>query len=378
MTSNHLFEGPDVPPDAVDWIRANPYEAKQVLEGIERAGDSDTPEHHPTPVLEWANSGDTAFPKPILGCAKMGGAILSEGEVCVLSAAGGAGKSTLAASIALSVAVIEDNLPEPIELEGEIFHGYGGPVVYATYEDPPSVIKWRLRELAKQWDQKRCQQQFTSALGRVGVVSMRGWPLYGPLGDRASYNTVPGRLTGWHHLWNLVKEAKPILIIIDPALTAFVGEANSPTQAMSFLDSLSSEAGRKAAGVLLLAHSNKSSRSEMADPFHPGMVSGTGAWTDHVRGVLTMGEHTPKSPGAGRANRGTHGDEVETFPVLRVYKANWGAQRITIRLKPQLAQNGQTPVGFAAGSDWGYGAEPKMAQPQQQSPRGQEDFNDFA
>ena len=37
------------------------------------------------------------------------------------------------------------------------------------------------------------------------------------------------------------------LIIIDPALTAFVGEANSPTQAMAFLDALSSEARQKKA-----------------------------------------------------------------------------------------------------------------------------------
>ena len=358
MTSNP-FEGPEVPPDAIDWIRANPHEARRVLEDIEWADDPDAPETQSPPVLEWAHEGEVTFPRPILGCAKMGGAVLSEGEICVLSAAGGTGKSTLAVSIALSIAMADESLHEPMELKGGLFHGFGGPVVYATYEDPPSVIKWKLRELAKLWDEpSNTMQQATGALNRVGVVSMRGWPIYGPVGDRASYNTVPGRLAGWDHLWKLVDEAKPVLLIIDPALTAFVGEANSPTQAMAFLDALSSEVGKRRAGAFVLAHSTKSSRSEKTDPFHPGMVSGTGAWTDHVRGVLTMGEFSRKIPGSGRPERGSQDDSTESMPVLRVYKANWGPQRITVRLEPEIAKGSSTPLGFVATSPWGHGPAP--------------------
>ena len=29
---------------------------------------------------------------------------------------------------------------------------------------------------------------------------MRRYPLYDPVGERASYNTVPGKLPGWHQL----------------------------------------------------------------------------------------------------------------------------------------------------------------------------------
>ena len=376
MTNNH-FEGQEVPPDAVDWIRANPHDARRVLEGIEWANDPHTPELHSPPVLEWAHEGEAKFPKPILGCAKMGGAILSEGEICVLSAAGGIGKSTLAASIALSVAAADD-LHEPMELEGGLFHGFGGTVVYATYEDPPSVIKSRLRRLAKQWDQRfQDGHSFTDALCRVGIVSMRGWPLYGPVGDRASYNSVPGRMPGWHHLWDLVRHSQPILLIIDPALTAFVGEANSPTQVMAFLDTLSSQAGKRKAGMLLLAHSTKSSRSERTDPFHPGMVSGTGAWTDHVRGVLTMGEH----------KRDSQDHEKEAMLVLRVYKANWGPQRITVRLQPVTDDGDDAPMGFVADGPWSYGSDPGAHQSHYQTHRSENniatpmskgDFNDFA
>ena len=357
-----IFEGLEVPPDAVDWVRANPDEARRALREIERADHPDAPEPQAPPFLEWAHEGSAEFPKPILGCAGMSGAVLSEGEICVLSAAGGTGKSTLAVSTALSVAMVEGDLNKPVPLMGSIFHGYGGTVVYATYEDPPSVIRWKLRELAKLWDSEK-DTRATDALKKVGIISMRGWPLYGPIGDHASYNTVPGRMPGWDHLWELVDEAEPTLLIIDPALTAFVGEANSPTQAMSFLDALSSEAGKRQAGILMLAHSTKSSRSSRSDPFHPGMVSGTGAWTDHVRGVLTMGQYNPSmsdSPQrpSGQSRQGGQDDKGEEMPVLRVYKANWGPSRITVGLTPTTALGNSTPLGFTAWSSWARGEAP--------------------
>ena len=384
MTSKaDQFEGREVPPDAEDWIRANPHKARRILEDIERENDPDTPAVRPPPVLEWAHEGEVKLPKPILGCARMSGAVLSEGEICVLSAGGGTGKSTLAVSIALSVAAADDNAHEPMELKGELFHGFGGKVVYATYEDPPSVLTWKLRELAKRWDKDSGDNgRFTDALQRVAVVSMRGWPLYGPVGDRASYNSVPGTLPGWDHLWKLVDEAKPILVIIDPALTAFVGDANSGGQVMAFLDTLSTEVAKRRAGVFQATHSTKSSRSDRADPFHPGMVSGTGAWTDHVRGVLTMGEHKRKIPGTGRPKRGKQDDEEETMLVLRVYKANWGPQRITVRLNPVTAAEGAAPVGFEAAGPWVRGAEPgshrsPRSQQNGAAPADQEVFDEF-
>jgi hypothetical protein len=361
MTASNPFEGENVPPDAEDWIRANPYEARRILEEMSAA---DAPADAPT--LEWADKGDAAFPKAILGCAGMGGAVLSEGEVCVLSAAGGAGKSTLAVSTALSIAMADEDLHEPMPLASGIFHGTGGKVLYASYEDPTAVLRWKLQSLASLWDYDAKAKHHgcaTSALNRVGLVSMRGWPLYGPVGDRASYNTVPGRLAGWQHLWKLADEVSPILIIVDPALTAFVGEANSPTQAMAFLDALSSEAGKRQAGVLLLAHSTKSSRAAHADPFHPGMVSGTGAWTDHVRGVLTMGEYALKSQGSGFPEHGSADGETVTVPVLRVYKANWGPTHLTLKLLSETPQKDSTPIGFVADGPWGHGQIPGKLQP---------------
>ena len=44
------------------------------------------------------------IPRPVLRAAGLGGALLSEGSVCLLSGAGGAAKSTLASTLALDVA----------------------------------------------------------------------------------------------------------------------------------------------------------------------------------------------------------------------------------------------------------------------------------
>ena len=224
------------------------------------------------------------------------------------------------------------------------------------------MIRWKLRELAKLWDSEK-DNEATTALKKVAIISMRGWPLYGPIGQNASYSTVPGQMPGWNHLWKAVDHVTPLLIIIDPALTAFVGEANSPTQAMSFLDALSSEAGKYGAGILLLAHSTKSSRSSRSDPFHPGMVSGTGAWTDHVRGVLTMGQYNPNmsdSPekSSRKSRQGGQDDKMKETSVLRVYKANWGPSRITLALTPTTAPGNSTPLGFIASSSWARGEAP--------------------
>ena len=126
MTSSNPFEGEEVPPDAEDWIRANPHEAAEYWRTS--SGRTTLRPMNPSRLqsLEWAHEGDVKFPKPILGCAKDGGSNTLEGEICVLSAAGGAGKSTLAVSIALSVAAAEDNAHEPMELKGALFHGFRG------------------------------------------------------------------------------------------------------------------------------------------------------------------------------------------------------------------------------------------------------------
>ena len=49
-----------------------------------------------------------------------------------------------------------------------------------------------------------------------------------------------------------------------------------------------------------------------------------------------MGEYQHKTPKSGKVERGSEDDSGETMLVLRVYKANWGPSRITLKLQTQM------------------------------------------
>lgn len=78
--------------------------------------------------------------------------------------------------------------------------------------------------------------------------------------------------------------------MLDPALHAFVGEANAAGPVREFVGALASLAHEHAAAVLVLAHSTKSSRSgrHEDDPFDAGQISGSAAWHDAARAVLVL------------------------------------------------------------------------------------------
>lgn len=106
-----------------------------------------------------------------------------------------------------------------------------------------------------------------------------------------------------------------------------------------FLTALSREAERIGAGVLLVAHSNKTVRgNDNDDPFGAGLVSGSTAWHDGVRGVLTM----------------TWENETGTRR-LAIAKANYGETRHVCELvKIEAETRGRNKgaiVGFEASHD---------------------------
>ncbi len=284
------------------------------------------------------------LPRPVLSCAGLSGAVLSEGQVCLLSAEGGIGKSAFAVSLALAVAM-GDGIQEKQRLQGEVFDGYGGPVLYATYEDPPPVLKRSLTTLLRKWDPDN-ESRHREVLQRISLLNLSGWPLYGPSLATGSYHARPTTLPGWQALWREAREARPRLIILDPALAAYVGEPNAPAPVREFLAALTREAQQIGTCIFLLAHSTKAARNNArnnkADPFDAGLVAGSGAWADGVRGVMTMGW------GNGEGQR-----------VLRVPKANWGPARITISLEAVRDDKTNAILGFAADGGWTYGSGKK-------------------
>lgn len=279
------------------------------------------------------------LPPPMLKAAGQTGMVLPQGTVAILAAEGGIGKSTLTGSIALGIAMA----PRPLSthdtapLEGNIFEGRGGPVLIGTYEDTEPVTRWRIHQLAAALAAERGDNGPLNACEHITVIGMSGWPLYGPPAG-AAYSGRPATLEGWWVLWEEAAAVKPSLIIVDPAMDAYVGEPNSISSIREFYKAIYQGLATHAphAGLILTAHSTKTARSSggNTDPFNPGMVSGSGAWTDAPRGAMTM-----------------TWDEDDETRILAIPKSNLGPQRIIIRLNQIQHEEGYL-LGMKADGTW--------------------------
>ena len=301
------------------------------------------------------------LPDRLLAAHGRGGSLVGRGTVAVLAGPGGVGKSALMVSVGCDVAGVGDGIAG----NPPLFDGENGPVLLATYEDHPSVTAWRAKALAAARDGGVTE----GALSRVHVLPMTGRPLFGPSDDRGGlYNARPGPLAGWRDLWTEARRIEPALIVIDPALAAFVGEPNAAAPVREFLGAVGEAASRIGAGVLIVAHSTKAARGNgknPADPYDPGQVGGSAAWTDGARAALNMtwqGE-----PGA-------------PFRCLAVAKANYGPARIWCEAAPIRAGrlHGESTgaiVGFRATEDgWQAGEPSREPDPDAAIPLGRDDL----
>ena len=165
---------------------------------------------------------------------------------------------------------------------------------------------------------------------------MSGHPLFGPVdrvgGDTGFYNQRPDRLPGWDYLWEAANDIRPVLIVLDAATDAYTGDANQVPQVASFMVDLRTTA-RKAewvCGFMLVAHSTKAARknAQKFDPFDPGRLAGSAAWTDKARGVV------------GFMWDGREGSQAGDR-VLSILKANYGVARILCRPTPRQREDGR-------------------------------------
>ena len=261
-------------------------------------------------------------PERLLCCAGCNGALLSVGGVLVLAGEGGIAKSPLALSMAAGMAARPDGTYG--DLCGGLFQGIGTSVLIVGYEDDPTVTADRLRKLADKW----WSTGDAPALRRVYVLHMAGRALFGPAAGEL-YGARPGTLPGWAHVWDEASRIGARLVVIDPALSAYVGDANAAAPVRDFYSALTEAAEAARCGVLLVAHSRKDARRDNTpDPFDPGNVAGSTHWTDAARGVLTL---TWKKDAKAR--------------VLAVAKANYGPSRILTAVDPVCGTHGEI-VGF--------------------------------
>lgn len=267
-----------------------------------------------------AGQGDPK-PEPLLWGAGVRGGVLCRSEVAVLSGAGGRGKSTLALQWALAGALAE---------AGGQRHGdsgglgvRAGKAAILSYEDSA----WRLANRASKALALASLAELAQHLPRgntaadaanVGVTlaELRGWPLFG-VAESSHALTRPQRLDAWAHAWGQIAQHKADIVIIDPAMSAYVADPNAVPFVRLFMDALYEAAQEHGCGVLLIAHSTKAAR-RTKDADATGNVAGSAAWTDAARGVLTLDYPPPPSgerPDAKQARLKRR--------VLRCEKANY-------------------------------------------------------
>lgn len=291
-------------------------------------------------VSAWAVSG-TNRPERLLNAAGEGGALLTVGNALVLAGEGGAAKSPLTLSTALSIADRPDGDRGP--LHGGLFEAAGCSVLIATYEDTPDDCAYRLRECARTWwpaDHDRVR----NALERVHLLDMAARPLFGPTGfggGVALYNARPGPLPGWDDLWRAVDMTGARVVVVDPALASYAADQNAAAPVREYLGELTTAAREHDCGVVLVCHTNKASRgSKVKDrnPFDPGAVAGSTHWTDAARGVCLLDWHPDRDayPGAR---------------CLSICKSNYGPARVLCEVDPIRDHSGEI-CGFVAAGDW--------------------------
>lgn len=262
-------------------------------------------------------------------------AVLVAGEVCVLSGAGGAGKSTLALAVAYAVAAggKHDSTACGLELINDDKDGpQARPVVYASAED----AAWQIKRAAWRMAAARGDDALPANLHHV---DLRGRMLFAPAAD--GYNAPAVTTPEWESLWDYVAAARAKLVVIDPVMAVYAGNENRAVEVRQFIGALTAQAEAHGCGVLLLAHSTKAARGAKADAFDPGHVAGSASWTDGVRGAMAL--DWPRDGDGGGA---------EDMRVLKIIKANYGQPRIQCALTPvreNAAKGLRAIVGFDAG-----------------------------
>ena len=268
----------------------------------------------PFSLADWLDA-ELEAPLTMIAGKGLGGAVLTQGEVALLSGAGGLGKTLAALQVAMAAAAGD---PWGTAVGLDIGRA---PVVFASSEDRGFRMRQRvlaiLRELAggaqfvigtgdRSTYAGATREDVRSAMRRIAFLDIGDQPLYET--KQRFDPPVPG--AGWDRLWRAVDRIAPdggALVIVDPVTAAFDINHNDAGSVRRVIQALRREATPRNVGALLVAHSNKRGRLEGAED--ADLVSGSVAWVDACRGVLTLTRY----PEGGKRDY-----------TLRCTKANYG------------------------------------------------------
>ena len=269
-------------------------------------------------LMTLEEAADLPVPRSLLRAKNLSGSVLDVGEVSMLSGMGGVGKSTVTLAWAVDMAFLGAGNRGKV---GGAFEGEGGAVLMVSYEEKAAVMGRKAARWVRHLDSGDPNRPYHAARNQVLHLGIRN-PIFGPDPYTPLYNARPTVLEGWDEVIEAAEKTGPILIVIDPALCAYVADANNPAAVSEFLMVMRDLAVRFNCGVIVVTHSTKAARGsggrKKQGGADPGQVLGAGAWTDRARSAMTL---TTDSVGK---------------PQLTVAKANLGPQRIYIGLDPVL------------------------------------------
>ena len=309
------------------------FEQLAELKGmLQRQAAADRNEAH---LINLEAAAALPVPRSLFRAKGMSGSILDVGEVSVFSGMGGAGKSTLTLVWGMDLAFLGRGTKG---LVGGVFRSEGGPVLMVSYEERAAVMGLKARRWADHLDQGDPNGPYHAARQQVAHLGIRN-PIFGADPYTRLYGARPTLLEGWDEVVQAAKKIQPIMIVIDPALCAFVSDSTDAAAVSEFLMCMRDLAVMFDCGVIVVTHSTKaargSSRRRGQDAADPGQFLGTGAWTDRCRSAMTITT------------------DPDGHLQLAVAKANMGPQKIGIALTPVLGERKQL-LGYKADETAGW------------------------
>jgi len=210
---------------------------------------------------------------------------LAVGEVTLLSAPGGTGKSYLTLALAKAAAVAANEKRAEGYACGLTIRA--GSTVLVSYEDSAVRLYHRLSVLRVDDSPDKRNRKGGDWTGQIHLWE-EAEPLWVAGPERRGES---GPSPSWAPLWQRVRALRPALVVIDPASVALANLSTSEgVPVRAFLRALAQEAEAAGTGVLLVAHDTKEARTSTrwgGDP-GPGAVAGSASWFDAARNVLYL------------------------------------------------------------------------------------------
>ncbi len=246
------------------------------------------------------------------------------GQVGLLAAQGGTGKSMLLLQLALAVA--SSSLPSPVK--GIFDVAEHGPVLAVFAEDNERMLRGRLWDAYGRFQEPGQGEGIVPAPRASEGQLRKGLNLIAGAGlDLRLVHEELGRRDASQVFKDLLDLAASIaglkLIVLDPLARLFSGQENDNSQATHFCALVELLARETGAAVILAHHTSKASGSDKSKPeerLHQGAARGASGFVDAARWVLSMTSLTQaESRSRFKDYASAHG-----HVAWKLTKCNWG------------------------------------------------------